>query len=100
MIRGGGELILSIPFLFVKTIEKVKRLRTVLNFFGKEGGGMANKSTYRGPLKNAGWGHKKLGEGGKNIISFLLFLFFYRRRLFFIKKILNIPPPTLNFFTP
>ena len=29
----GGGLILSIPFLFVKTIEKVLRLRTVLKLF-------------------------------------------------------------------
>ena len=31
--EGGKGLNLSIPFLFVKTIEKVIRLRSVLNLF-------------------------------------------------------------------
>ena len=30
---GGGGMNLSIPFLFVKTIEKVVRMRTVLKNF-------------------------------------------------------------------
>ena len=60
---------------------------------GREGGLAITKIRVHtgGALKNSGWGHRKLGEGGgqKTFIGkfFLPFLFFYRCRLFKNNKV-------------